>query len=83
MIRSNQSTILLYSQLLYIQFGYSFYSSIIYKMGSTLLPIDQLRASLTASDVLVPGDEGYQSSLHRWSEAAEKPAVSVCQHWNP
>ncbi|KAF5725023.1 FAD-binding domain-containing protein [Fusarium mundagurra] len=51
-------------------------------MGSNQLPVDQLRASLTTSDVLVPGDDGYQRSLHRWSEAAEKPAAYVVQVTN-
>ncbi|KAL5590070.1 hypothetical protein FOVSG1_011937 [Fusarium oxysporum f. sp. vasinfectum] len=51
-------------------------------MGSTLLPLDQLRASLTASEVLVPGDSGYEDSLKRWSEAAEKPAAFVVQVTN-
>ncbi|KAK2686270.1 hypothetical protein QWA68_014849 [Fusarium oxysporum] len=48
-------------------------------MGSTVLPVDQLRASLTASEIIVPGDNGYKDSLHRWSEAAEKPAAYVVQ----
>lgn len=48
------------------------------KMGSleALTPsVEDLRASLRASKVLTPGSPGYEESLHRWSEAAEKRAV--------
>ncbi|KAI8664698.1 hypothetical protein NCS56_00903500 [Fusarium sp. Ph1] len=44
-----------------------------------MLPVGQLRASLTASQVFTPGDAGYENSLRRWSEAAEKPAGVVVQ----
>lgn len=46
-------------------------------MGSQGLPVDQLRASLSASKVLILGDDGYEQSLKRWSEAAEKQAVGI------
>ncbi|KIW19443.1 hypothetical protein PV08_00015 [Exophiala spinifera] len=51
-------------------------------MGSTgaLTPsFDELRSSLKASVVFTPDSEGYQESLHRWSEAAEKRAAVVVQ----
>ncbi|POR33689.1 FAD-linked oxidoreductase [Tolypocladium paradoxum] len=35
---------------------------------------DQLRRQITAGDVLLPGDEGYEESLKRWSDSAERPA---------
>lgn len=45
--------------------------------NSTLaLPITKLRAALKGSFALTPDSEGYEASLHRWSEAAEKRAVS-------
>lgn len=39
-------------------------------------PVEALRESLKASTVLTPDSEGYEVSLKRWSEAAEKRAVS-------
>ncbi|KAH7010996.1 hypothetical protein EDB80DRAFT_640217 [Ilyonectria destructans] len=37
----------------------------------------QLRQQITAGDVLLPGDAGYQESLKRWSDSSEKPAAVV------
>ncbi|KAL6405983.1 6-hydroxy-D-nicotine oxidase [Ilyonectria robusta] len=37
----------------------------------------QLRRQITAGDVLLPGDAGYQESLKRWSDSSEKPAAVV------
>lgn len=39
--------------------------------------VDKLRKSLTNSEVLVPGDEGYAQSIVRWSDAWEKKAVRI------
>ena len=41
-----------------------------------------LRAGITG-DVFVPGDDGYETSLRRWSATCVKPAVSSprnCRH---
>lgn len=46
-------------------------------IGEVSIPIDELRKSVKASAVLTPDSEGYEESLHRWSEAAEKRAVRV------
>ncbi|QYS99437.1 FAD linked oxidase domain protein [Trichoderma simmonsii] len=43
------------------------------------LPITKLRAALKGSFALTPDSEGYEASLHRWSEAAEKRAAVVVQ----
>lgn len=42
----------------------------------------QLQAELKGATVLTPGSEGYEESLKRWSETAEKRAVcpDVAQH---
>ena len=39
--------------------------------------IEQLKAELKGGTVLTPGSEGYEASLKRWSETAEKRAVSL------
>ena len=39
--------------------------------------IEQLKAELKDGIVLTPGSEGYEASLKRWSETAEKKAVSL------
>ena len=39
--------------------------------------IDQLKAELPNTTILTPESEGYEASLKRWSEIAEKRAVSV------
>lgn len=44
--------------------------------STRILPITKLRAALKGSFALTPDSEGYEASLHRWSEAAEKRAVS-------
>ena len=36
----------------------------------------KLRDAIASGSVLVPGDEGYEDSLKRWSKTAEKRAVS-------
>ncbi|UKZ75727.1 hypothetical protein TrVFT333_003419 [Trichoderma virens FT-333] len=43
------------------------------------LPISKLRGALKGSFALTPDSEGYEASLHRWSEAAEKRAAVVVQ----
>lgn len=42
----------------------------------------QLQAGLEGATVLTPGSEGYEESLKRWSETAEKRAVGlhIIQH---
>ncbi|UNI21309.1 hypothetical protein JDV02_007310 [Purpureocillium takamizusanense] len=36
-----------------------------------------LRRQITAGDVILPGEDGYEDSLKRWSQSAEKPAAVV------
>ncbi|KAL7952862.1 hypothetical protein V8C34DRAFT_318676 [Trichoderma compactum] len=43
------------------------------------LPVTKLRAALKGSFALTPDSEGYEASLRRWSEAAEKRAAIVVQ----
>lgn len=39
--------------------------------------VQQLRADLAGATVLTPGSDGYEESLKRWSETAEKRAVGL------
>ncbi|EXJ53324.1 uncharacterized protein A1O5_13446 [Cladophialophora psammophila CBS 110553] len=48
-------------------------------VGTAPPAVEELRASLKASKVLTADSEGYDESLHRWSEAAEKRAAVVVQ----
>ncbi|KAI4263249.1 MAG: hypothetical protein L6R42_001603 [Xanthoria sp. 1 TBL-2021] len=43
----------------------------------------QLQAELKGATVLTPGSEGYEESLKRWSETAEKRAGAVAQVTTP
>ncbi|KAL8804468.1 MAG: hypothetical protein Q9223_000898 [Gallowayella weberi] len=45
--------------------------------------IQQLQADLAGATVLTPGSEGYEESLKRWSETAEKKAGAVAQVTTP
>lgn len=43
-----------------------------------------LRESFSSGGkVLLPGDEGFEDSLKRWSDTCIKPAVSVCSSIYP
>jgi hypothetical protein len=42
--------------------------------------IDTLRTSLTTATVFVPGTDGYEESLVRWSDTGMKRAVSSRNH---
>ena len=44
-----------------------------------------LRGELVNSTLLLPGDDGFEDSLHRWSTLAEKRAVRLLEseHSNP
>ncbi|KAI4252881.1 MAG: hypothetical protein LQ352_004024 [Teloschistes flavicans] len=45
--------------------------------------VQQLRADLAGATVLTPGSDGYEESLKRWSETAEKRAGAVAQVTTP
>ncbi|KAL6854917.1 hypothetical protein ACO1O0_006053 [Amphichorda felina] len=44
--------------------------------------MDTLRAAIAQGGILVPGDDGYEDSIKRWSSAAEKRAAVIVKPTN-